>query len=204
MILDFANLTKGQAYQVMTHCIIPRPVAWILTENENGSHNLAPYSYFQAIGSEPPTVMVSMGFKPGGVKKDTLINIERSQHYVIHIANCELADAVNLSAKPITYNESEVELCGLQTEAVDGWPMSRIQQAPVAFHCRLIQVDLISGMNVVYGEILHAWIDDNILAPAPMANTPDLPEADKLNPLARLGYMSYASLGELFERERPN
>lgn len=204
MLLDFADLNRGQAYQVMTHCIIPRPVAWILTRHDNDSFNLAPFSFFQAIGSQPATVMVSIGDKPGGVKKDTLANIERGQDYVIHIANVALAEAVNLSAKSLPYGESETELCGLATEAVDGWPLPRLSDAPVAFLCRLTQVHIVAGMNVVFGEIKAAWLDDRICEPAPMEHAPAaLPTPEKLNPLARLGYMGYAPLGKVFELERP-
>ncbi|WP_309385512.1 flavin reductase family protein [Cerasicoccus frondis] len=204
MHLDFSNLSKAQSYHVMTHCIVPRPIAWILTTNENGSYNLAPFSYFQAIGSKPATVMVSIGFKADGGKKDTLVNLEREQHCVMHIANVEQVNAVNLSAKPLPYNESETELCTLSTTTVDGWSLPRLTDASVAFYCRLIEVNVISGMNVVFAEARCIWIDDAITEPAPMGgDVPDLPNPKKLDPLARLGFRSYAALAESFELERP-
>lgn len=205
MLIDFAHLSKSQAYHVMTHTITPRPIAWILTRNENASLNLAPFSYFQSIGSQPATVMVSIGFKHDGGKKDTLVNIEREREYIIHIANTELAPQVNLSAKPLAYNESETELCNLETATVDGWPLPRIAQAPIAFHCTLTEVNIIAGMNVVFGELKNVWIQDDIVMPAPMGNgVPNLPDPAKLAPLARLGYMSYANLDQPFELERPS
>ncbi|WP_309398547.1 flavin reductase family protein [Cerasicoccus maritimus] len=189
----------------MTHTITPRPVAWILTRNENATYNLAPFSYFQSIGSQPPTVMVSIGFKHDGTKKDTQINIERERDYVIHIPSTSLAPQVNLSAKPLAYNESETELCNLETTTVDGWPLPRITQAPVAFHCQLSEVNVIAGMNVIFGELKEVWISDEVLMPAPMSDDfPDLPDPVKLDPLARLGYMSYARLSHPFELERPS
>jgi len=203
MLLDFADLSKGNAYQFITHSIIPRPVAWVLTRNENQSLNLAPYSYFQAIGSQPPTLMISVGNQRDGTKKDTALNIEREGDFVIHIANTSLAEAVNLSAKTLPHGESEVELCQLDAEAVEGWPLRRLKDAPVAFWCRLSAVQVIAGMNVIFGEIRSVWADDDILMPGPREGSPDVPDPAKLDPIARLGGLSYASLGKTFDLERP-
>lgn len=203
MLLNFADLNKAQAYAVMTHSIVPRPVAWILTRNENASFNLAPFSYFQAIGSQPPTVMVSIGNQRDGSKKDTALNIEREQDYVIHLANTRLADALNLSAKTLPHGESEVELCGLATEHVEGWPLPRLKDAPIALWCCLSAVQIIAGMNVVFGEVKAAWLNDDILMAPPKDGLPDLPDPAKLDPLARLGGLSYAPLGKVFDLKRP-
>ncbi len=85
MILDFATLTGGQSYFQIIQTLMPRPIAWVLTEHENGSYNLAPFSFFTAVCSEPPILMLSVGLKPTGEFKDTRTNLERSQRCVIHI-----------------------------------------------------------------------------------------------------------------------
>lgn len=203
MIINFADLNKTQTYAVMTHSIIPRPVAWVLSRNENATLNLAPYSYFQMIGNQPATMMISIGNRPDGPKKDTALNIEREQDFVIHVANIQLAEAVNLSAKSLPPDESEVDLCGLATEEVEGWPLPRVKEAPIAFHCHLSAMHAIAGMHVAYGEVKSAYFNDAILKPAPVEGAPDVPDPTKLDPLARLGGLSYAPLGEVFDLQRP-
>ena len=71
MYVDITQLDPQQIYITLTQTVIPRPIAWVLSENANGSLNLAPYSFFNAVSSEPPLVMISTGLKPDGCPKDT-------------------------------------------------------------------------------------------------------------------------------------
>lgn len=203
MRIRFAGLSKPQSYHLLTHSIVPRPIAWALSENPDGSFNLAPFSYFQLISSTPATVMLSIGNRRDGTKKDTALNIERTGRFVIHLANMSLVAAVNLSSKAIPHGESEVDLCGLSTETVEGWPLPRIVGAPIAFSCELLKMDTIAGMNVTYANLIEGWFDQEILAPAPMGDVPDLPVREKLDPLAKLGFTGYAGLGQIIDLPRP-
>ncbi|MET0093908.1 MAG: flavin reductase, partial [Sedimenticola sp.] len=75
MNIDLSEMPPGQVYFTMTQALIPRPIAWVLSENADGGHNLAPFSYFSAVSSEPPLVMLSIGRRPDGTPKDTAANI---------------------------------------------------------------------------------------------------------------------------------
>ena len=94
MHIDLASLNPLEIYAAMTQTIVPRPVAWILTENENASFNLAPYSYFNAISSAPPMGIVSVTIAPDRDIKDTRHNLETRGDCVIHIAHKEMAAAM--------------------------------------------------------------------------------------------------------------
>ena len=85
MYLDLSQLSASQVYFTMTQTLIPRPIAWVLSDNGNDSLNLAPFSYFNAVSSDPPLIMLSVGFKPDGTHKDTAINIEQRKDFIVHL-----------------------------------------------------------------------------------------------------------------------
>ena len=87
MYIDFGKMTAQQVYITMTQTIVPRPIAWVLSENPDQSLNLAPYSYFNAVCSDPPLLMISAGVKPDGATKDTRDNIRDRKEFVVHIAS---------------------------------------------------------------------------------------------------------------------
>ena len=99
MRIRMEDLPVPQVYFTMTQLVLPRPVAWVMTENDNGSYNLAPYSYFNAVSSDPAILMFSSGLQEDGSEKDSLRNIRERENYVIHIASdTQLADLNQTSA----------------------------------------------------------------------------------------------------------
>jgi flavin reductase (DIM6/NTAB) family NADH-FMN oxidoreductase RutF len=108
MVLDFATLSPNKIYHTLTQVIIPRPVAWVLSEHANGELNLAPFSYFTPVCSNPPLVVFSVGYKPNGEMKDTAKNILERDHFVIHIASSDLAGQVTQTAAILDDGVSEV------------------------------------------------------------------------------------------------
>ena len=115
MIIDFSRQSPTARYAWMTQAIIPRPIAWILSENADGGLNLAPFSYFNALASDPPLLGVSIAGKPDGTKKDTLANILARPKFVVHIAPVTEADAVNASSATLPAGESELGRLKLPT-----------------------------------------------------------------------------------------
>jgi flavin reductase (DIM6/NTAB) family NADH-FMN oxidoreductase RutF len=91
MLLDFTRLPEHEIHRVMLQTIVPRPIAWMLSDNGDGGYNLAPFSYFSGITSEPPLSMISAGRKADGSRKDTWRNIEERADFVVHIASPPLA-----------------------------------------------------------------------------------------------------------------
>ena len=107
MIIDFAELSPSQAYFTMIQTVIPRPIAWVMSVNEGGNYNLAPFSYFNAVCSDPPLLLISVGKKPDGSFKDTRVNIEQRKEFVVHVAHRGLLDELNDSSATLPYGESD-------------------------------------------------------------------------------------------------
>ena len=113
MIINFSDYSASQRYHLMTQTIIPRPIAWVLTNSGNENNklnnlNLAPFSYFTAISSEPALLMLSVGKKPNEEMKDTLTNVVNNKKMVIHIAGENLADIVTQTSASLAHGDSEL------------------------------------------------------------------------------------------------
>ncbi|UTW49277.1 flavin reductase family protein [Bacterioplanoides sp. SCSIO 12839] len=202
MNLDFSDMTPTQIYHCLVQTVLPRPVAWIMTEQENGKKNLAPFSFFAPVCSNPPTMVVSIGNKSAEQSKDTFANLQRSQRCVLHIASMAQLEALNSSAATLADDESEVEKLGLKVETFGEHNIGRIEGAPVAFECRLQQVVELgpAPQHIVFLEIERAWLDDTV---AQEVNGRLTVSAEQLDPVARLGGTEYAALGDLFSLPRP-
>jgi flavin reductase (DIM6/NTAB) family NADH-FMN oxidoreductase RutF len=203
MYIDFGTVTPQQAYFTMTQTIIPRPIAWIVSENTNGSINLAPFSYFNAVSSNPPLVMISAGIKPGGVAKDTLNNIRQRKDFVLHIVSLEQLDAMNQSSANLPSGESEVEMLGLETVALEGSRLPRLADAKVAFACRLYDIHYIGSdpQALILGQVEGLYVDDSVVGKDDKGRTKIL--AERINPVGRLGANEYVTFGERLSRDRP-
>ncbi len=208
MIVDFSALSAPQAYHLMTQTIVPRPIAWVLTENESGNaenrYNLAPFSYFNSVASSPPTLMLSIGLQPDGSSKDTLLNIQRTGKLVIHIASTEHVEALNQSAATLPYGESELCASSLTTTSMEGSALPRLSDAKIAFSCELDHIHLIgeAPQSLVFARIKSAYISDEIVQIDEETGR-TLVDAAALDPLARLGGSNYAFLGEYLSIKRP-
>ena len=200
MNLNFSEFSANQRYHLMTQTIIPRPIAWALTDSTNGQLNLAPFSYFTAVSSAPPILMLSVGNKPNGEKKDTLANVITDKRMVIHIASEHDATLVTKTAESLPHGESEVTASGLKTVPFEGFSLPRLAQCDIAYGCEIKELgDL--PQSLIFVEIKQVYLNDSVV---------NLDEkqrikvhADKVKPLARLGGGEYASINKPFSLIRP-
>ena len=126
MIVDLQAQSAGQCYQWMTQAVVPRPIAWILTENDGGDYNLAPFSYFNALCSAPPLIGVSLSCKPDDSPKDTLRNIRARGKFVAHVAAAAQLPMLNESSAGLDYGDSELSRLGLKPRRSAIWRGLRI------------------------------------------------------------------------------
>lgn len=142
MQIEYESITASDRYKLMAQSVVPRPIAWIVTE-DNGVINLAPFSYFTPLSSEPPTLIVSVGHRPDGRPKDTLANLRRTGRCTLCLVSPEMLEPMHYSSKAIESDESEAECFGIATaEIFEGFP-PMVEGAPTAFACTLLQeVDL--------------------------------------------------------------
>lgn len=202
MIIDFSELSANRVYHVMTQSVIPRPVAWVLSENEDHSLNLAPFSYFSAVSSDPPLLMLSIGRKADGTPKDTRRNIVERGHFVVHIAHREMIDSLNESSRSLPAGESELSHCGLSTVEFPGCSLPRLTQCRLAMACELYRVeDITDSQAMILGRVKQVYVDD--LAVAETAHGRIRINAQQLDPIARLGGDEFAVFGSIRSVPRP-
>jgi len=204
MKINLADLKAADTYFTLTQTVLPRPIAWVLTENKDSSLNLAPFSYFNAVASDPPLIMFSIGMQPEGTKKDTLINIEERNHFVVNIASVQQLPDLNQTSATLPYGSSEIEKNAIKTQAVEGFSLPRVAECKVAMLCSTYELKTIGNNNqsLVFGEVQSIWIDDEC---AEINEKGRLKiSAEKIQPLARLGAGEYASFGEILTAVRPD
>jgi flavin reductase (DIM6/NTAB) family NADH-FMN oxidoreductase RutF len=202
MILDFAALSVRDAYQWMVTTILPRPIAWVSTISPDGKTNLAPFSFFQGITANPPTLMFVPVNNRDGAKKDTMRNIELVPEFVVNLVPHALAAAMNDTAALLPYGESEFSRFGIEPAPSLKVRPPRVAASPVAFECVLDRIVHIGegplAANVVFGRIVSAHIRDDVLGPG------GLPESAKLDLVGRLGGEDYTTTREAFSLRRPD
>ncbi len=204
MDIDLNELSPGQIYAIMTQALIPRPIAWVLSENADASYNLAPFSYFTGISSRPPLLMLSIGKKPDGTPKDTLANIEARTDFVVHIAHREQMVPLNESSAVYSAGVSEVDELGLELVELKGSRLPRLAGCRLAMVCQLYQIIEMGEVPqaLIFGRINSIYVDDAVGGVD--AGGRYKIDADKLDPLARLGVGEYSGFGEVMPLGSPN
>ena len=167
MLLDFTQLAPRDAYAWMIGTILPRPIAWVSTISVEGKTNLAPFSFFQGVTSNPPTLMFVPVNTRDGAKKDTVRNIEQVAEFVVNLVPFALAEKMNATSATLPYGESEFEKFGIASQPSERIRPPRVAAAPVAFECALDRIVNIGdgplAAHVVFGRILLAHVSDAVL-----------------------------------------
>ena len=198
MEIDLSPLSEAQTYALLTQTIIPRPIAWALTDNSTpgGSPwNLAPFSFFNGISSKPPMVMFSVGsWDVSGKVKDTLANLRTKPDFTIGIASQSSILQVQQSATALGPDVSETEQYGIKTTDWD-WATPLITDCKINFACTIAQEIKIeeSSQTLVFARISKIWVLDKAVD----KDYKDRIVIDPLviDPLLRLGAGRYGSLG---------
>jgi flavin reductase (DIM6/NTAB) family NADH-FMN oxidoreductase RutF len=194
-------MTGNDLYRTMIQLITPRPIAWVSTLSDSGVSNLAPFSYFNAVGSNPPTLMFCPANRPDGGKKDTLANIEQNGEFVVNIVTGDVVEAMNQSSANYESDVSEFEACGLTPVASTNIRPQRVAEAKAQFECKLHSVLNLGtgagGANLVLGRIVAIHVADEVLD-----------EDGKIQPglldtIGRMGGLSYTKTTERFHLDRP-
>lgn len=163
MQLTLSELSAAQRYHVLSSLIVPRPIAWVTTLNEDGSVNAAPFSYFQIMGDSPPLVVLGIGKRPGGVAKDSFRNLRRTREFVINIVTEANAGAMSQCATDFPPGTSEVSAIGLATEPSAMVKPPRLTIAPAHLEARELQTLLIGHNQVIMAELLMVHLRDEFI-----------------------------------------
>ncbi len=201
MLIDVANTPVVEVYQALVGIVTPRPIAWVTTVDAAGRVNLAPFSFFNAFGANPPVVVFSPTNRRDGSKKDTLLNVEATGEFVVHASVASLADKINATSKELPPGESEVELVGLTTVPAVKVGPPRVAESPVHLECVVRQIVPCGtgpiAANLVIGQVVTMHVADEVLD--------DKRRVDprKLRTVARLGGDFWCHTSDLFELKRP-
>ena len=162
MIYQFSELEATDRYKLMSNTIIPRPIAWIVTENE--VVNIAPFSYFTGLSSNPATILVSIGHKKDGSKKDTLENILKTKKATVCIVDDSFYQKVEETKIELPHNESEASKFNIEIEKKQNSYPPMVKGARVAFFCEFFKSVEIGGKTIpIILEIKNMYIDDNLI-----------------------------------------
>lgn len=197
-----SSLPHQSIYKLLTGAILPRPIGWISTVDTDGRPNLAPFSFFNAVCSNPPTVVFCPMIRSlDGKTKDTLDNVRATNEFVVNIVSEDLAEAMNLSSVEAPPEVNEFEFARVTAEPSVTVRPPRVKESRVHFECRVRQIVEIGsepgGGCVVIGEVLHIHVDDAVLTGG------DKISLAALKPIGRLAGGGYVRVTDLFELERP-
>jgi flavin reductase (DIM6/NTAB) family NADH-FMN oxidoreductase RutF len=203
MQLDPVTLSPGDRYKLLIGCIVPRPIAFVSTISPAGQHNLAPYSFFNGIGSDPMSLLFCPTNRPDGTKKDTLRNCELPEsggigEFVVNIASEPYERQVAGAAEVLPFGESEFDLVGLTPVPSVHVRPPRIAESPVAFECQTIRVvelnpGIAGGGNVVIGRVVFIHLAEGLV------NERLHTDPDRLRAFGRMGGLAYCRTTDRFE-----
>jgi len=197
MFYDAVANSHGLEWDPFQALVSPRPIGWISTLGQDGVVNLAPYSFFNAVSTDPHFVM----FSSGG-RKDSQRNAEETGEFVCSLATFELRDAMNRTSQHVGPEVDEMEMAGLTAAPSKLVAPPRVAESPVAFECKYWRTIELPGPDggtgahaIVLGQVVGVHIDDAAIVDGKV-------DVTKLRPIARLGYGDYAVIDEVFELSR--
>ncbi len=188
MIFDLKDNDLNEKYKLMAQTIIPRPIAWIVTEDD-GVVNIAPFSYFIGLSATPPTVLVSIAHKQDGMPKDTLLNIRKHKKCTICMVDEKNLEKMHFSSKALPKDISESEVFDIKTTSIFEEFPPMIEDVPCAYFCTFNQEIDLGGSNVpVILKVEQIYVKDENITNKERVTI-------EFNPVARIG-KSYAFLGD--------
>lgn len=199
VIVDPAAAPGSTSYKLLIGSVVPRPIAFVSTTSLDGVHNLAPFSFFNAICGDPPMVCFSTAHRDP--RKDTYVNIQTTREFVVNIVSEEIAEQMNIASGEYALGVDEFEKSGLTPAPSEVVRPPRVLESPVNMECRLVQIlDLSTrprGASMIIGEVVRFHVDDRIID----ENFHIDPE--KLRAIGRMGGNDYSRTRDRFEMVRP-
>ena len=200
MQFDPNDLEHSSVYKLLTGAVIPRPIGWISSIDNNGINNLAPFSYFNIVGDDPPHVMFSTT-RGNNTNKDTLNNVLANGQFVVNMVTEGLVEKMNKTAQTVSSDIDEFQLADVIPISSTLIKPMRVKESLVTFECEMVHHYFLEnykngGACIVIGRIVMMHFDDRILLENYKINL------ETYKPIARLASSNYAKLGELFSIKR--
>jgi flavin reductase (DIM6/NTAB) family NADH-FMN oxidoreductase RutF len=207
MIVSPSDLSHSELYGILLNSVAPRPIAWVSTISAAGNLNLAPFSFFNAVCTDPPLLAFAPGLRrpkepdvSRGEAKDTLRNIRETREFVVNVVTYELREAMNLTSGEYDASVNEFELAKLSTQPSKIVRPPRVAESPVSFECKLHQILDFSTVptsgSLVIGEIVSIHMNDAHLKDGRL-------DRNSLDLIGRMGGLQYTRTTQRFEMVRP-
>lgn len=161
--IDPQQQSPNDNYKMLTSLVVPRPIAWVSSQNDTGLINLAPFSFFNVVDSEPLYILLSIAQHENGRAKDTARNIMTQGEFVVNLVTEDLADAMNQSASNYPAHESELTAVGLTAAPSVKIRVPRVAEAKASLECRLHSSQALGGCTLFIGEVVSFAIADELL-----------------------------------------
>jgi flavin reductase (DIM6/NTAB) family NADH-FMN oxidoreductase RutF len=195
MQIDPLLQTQPDNYKLITNLVVPRPIAWVTSLDQTGIINLAPFSFFNAVGSDPLYVVISIGRRDDGTPKDTARNIETGGDFVVNLVTEDLLDAMNISATDFPPDQSELKPAHLDAAPSVRVKTPRLAKAQVSLECKLHSAQPLGANTLFIGEVVMFHVADHLVGPRM--------HIDHFAPIGRLGSPSvYCRTTDRFELPR--
>jgi flavin reductase (DIM6/NTAB) family NADH-FMN oxidoreductase RutF len=200
MLFDFAAIAPRERYKLLVSTIVPRPIAWIVSQDLHGQLNAAPFSFFNAFAGDPPVVGIGIGSHDPGRPKDTRRNIRETGQFVVNLVSEEAAEVMNITAIEFERGISEPSEAGLTTVPSVQVKPPRIAESPVSMECELMQIiDLGPEQSLVLGRVLAMHVRDEAVID-PVKHHIDTPKLKLIGRMHGAGW--YARTSDLFKMDR--
>ena len=192
----------GLPHDPFKSCVVPRPIGWISTIGADGAVNLAPYSFFNAVATEPPMVMFSSNGKQAHGTKDSVANAEATGEFVCNMATWDLRDPMSQTSRPVPPEVDEFELADLETQPSELVKPPRVKASPIHLECVYHQTlelpcDIEGGRNAIcLGRVVGIHVRDEFLTDGKV-------DIARIKPLARLGYQDYTVAEKVLTLSQP-
>ena len=201
MIIDPNSTEPTNIYKLLIGSITPRPIAFVSTLGADGVPNLAPFSFFTGISSNPPAVGFSPVITRGGRRRDSRVNAEETGEFVVNIVSHAIAQKMNETAVDVPPDVDEFSLSGLTQAKCEVVSAPRVAEAQVSMECKLLQVveigrEVLGGAFVI-GEVVRFHIDDSVVDDFRI-------DPDKLDTIGRMGGNTYTRTRDRFDMVRPD
>ena len=183
MHIDPTTTTAIDNYKLLTNLVVPRPIAWVTSQSSEGIVNLAPFSFFNAVGSNPLYLLISVGLNDDGSRKDTANNISASGEFVVNMVTEEVLAAMNISAADFPADESELMAAGLHMAASERIKVPRVAESQASMECKLHSEQVLGTYTIFVGEVVMFHVADHLLGERMHING--------FAPIGRLGSPSY-------------
>lgn len=200
MEFDPQLIDQKATYKLLTGAVIPRPIGWISTVSKEGIPNLAPFSFFNAVGEDPPHVMFST-VRPNDSNKDTLNNVLETGQFVVNMVVEGIVEQMNTTSQTVSSDVDEFLLAGLTPIPSVKVKAPRVKESPIHLECELVHHYTLEGhkhggATIIIGRVVLFHVDESVLLDDFRINM------ETYKPVARLAGSNYTTLGEIFSIKR--